>query len=95
MQPSDSSVAGPRINHGQSLPSNSSRSTSGATAGTAVVHCFQLALSDGDGRDQLCYFPYLTSSSTLARHRPAKDEAKSNGCFDRRLVDIFFADEKQ
>ncbi|CAE7946215.1 UGT80A2, partial [Symbiodinium sp. KB8] len=83
------------INHGQSLPSNSSRSTSGATAGTAVVHCFQLALSDRDGRDQLCYFPYLTSSSTLARHRPAKDEAKSNGCFDRRLVDIFFADEKQ
>ncbi|CAJ1407549.1 unnamed protein product [Effrenium voratum] len=59
-----------------------------------VVHCFQLALSDQDGEDSLCYFPYLTSSSTLARHRPAKDAAQQSGCFDPRLVHIFFAAER-
>eukprot|EP00434_Breviolum_minutum_P008017 symbB.v1.2.007072.t1/scaffold422.1/size209270/1 len=80
--------------NGSTWDDDSHLAEAGTPSNGVVVHCFQMALSDHDGEDQLCYFPYLTSSSTLAKHRAAKDEAQKSGCFDRRLVEIFFAQER-
>ncbi len=37
-----------------------------------VVHCIQAALADFDGEDELCFLPYLSSSTTLAKFRSDK-----------------------
>ncbi|CAK9028573.1 unnamed protein product [Durusdinium trenchii] len=78
----------PLVAHGAEFGDRDDAVVEGAEFGDApvVVHCFRLALCDVEREDRLCYFPYLTSSSTLQQHRAAKDLAKERGCFDPRLV---------
>lgn len=52
------------IDHGATVPERLKVSEEGV-----LVHCFRLALGDRSGEEALCYFPYLTSSSTMSRHR--------------------------
>eukprot|EP00913_Durusdinium_trenchii_P002228 g2058.t1 len=77
----------PLVAHGAEFGDRDDAVVEGAEFGDApvVVHCFRLALCDVEREDRLCYFPYLTSSSTLQQHRAAKDLAKERGCFDPRL----------
>lgn len=83
------------VDHGRSLADvGPELMAPGVNGGQCVIHCFQLALSSVDGEDELCYFPHLSTNSTLRRYRELRDRQRTAGVYSKRLVEVFFAEER-
>merc|ERR1719468_1015176 len=50
-----------------------------------VVHCYNAALTNHDEEEEFCYFPHLSSSSTLTKHRGERERHKQAGIYNPRL----------